>query len=28
LNVDKVKQQIQYQTAQKIRAKKPYERLF
>ena len=24
LNVDKVKQQLQYQTAQKIRAKKPY----
>ncbi len=28
LNVDKVKQQLQYQTAQKIRAKKPYERVF
>ncbi len=28
LNVDKVKQQLQYQTAQKIRAEKPYERLF
>ena len=28
LNVDKVKQQLQYQTAQKIRAKKPYERKY
>ncbi len=28
LNVDKVKQKQQFQTAQKIRAKKPYERVF
>ena len=28
LNVDKVKQRLQYETAQKVRLKKPYERLF
>ena len=28
LNVDKVKQKIQFETAQKIRSKKPYKRKF